>query len=200
MPAGSTYKKDGPPNATYSSSESGIVDREIYAEWFQKNFLTHASKERPLLLLQDGAAAHISPTLIDLAIANDVILLCFPPKLTHILQPCDVAICRTMKAELSKVMHQVKMLRGDCWISKHNFPAIFKTFTAGTITESFRKCGIFPLNRDAISKELIQNPDKQDAKLEITNVASVPVSTQPECVEDVDDGHTKKSSTRGTKW
>ena len=161
-----------------------------------EEFPNHASKERPLLLLQDGAAAHISPTLIDQAIANDVILLCFPPKLTHILQTCDVAIYRTMKAELSKVMHQVKMLRGDCWVSKHNFPAIFKNvaeeaFTAGAITESFRKCGIFPLNRDAISKELIQKSDKQDAKLDITNVASVPVSTQPECVEDVDNGHTQ---------
>ena len=49
----------------------------------------------------------------------------------------------------------------------------------------------FPLNKDAISKELIEKPDKQDAKLKITNVASVPVSTQPESVEDVDDGHTK---------
>ena len=84
-----------------------------------------------------AAAAHISPTLIDLAIANDVTLLCFPPKLTHILQPCDVALYRTMKVELSKVVHQVTLLRGDCWISKHTFPAIFKnvaekTFTAGT--------------------------------------------------------------------
>ena len=103
------------------SSGSGFADWEIYAEWFQKNFL---------------------------AIANDVILLCFLPKLTHIQLPCNVAIYCIMKAELSKVTHQVKILRKDCWISKHKFPAIFKTFTAGT------------MNKDAISKELIQKLDK----------------------------------------
>ena len=43
MPKGRTYKKDGPPKATYSSPESGCVDREIYTECFQKNVLAHAS-------------------------------------------------------------------------------------------------------------------------------------------------------------
>ena len=102
MPAGRVYQNDGPPNATYSESPNGFIDRDIYAEWFEKNFLPHASKQIPLLLLQDGAAAHISPRLIDMAIANDIILLCFPPKLTNILQPCDVVVYRRMKAEIGR--------------------------------------------------------------------------------------------------
>ena len=164
LPSSRTYQEEGPQNATYSSTDSGFIDKEIYQEWFEKNFLPFASKERPLLLLQDGAAAHISPKLIDMAISNDVVLLCFPPKLTHILQPLDVAIYRRMKSELSHVMHQVKMLRHGCWINKSKFPGVFKevmqkTFTSNIISEAFRKCGIYPLNRNAISQELVQKPN-----------------------------------------
>ena len=104
MPAGRSFHNDGPINATYS-----FVDRQIYTEWFKKGFLRYASQERPLLLLQDGASVHLGIELIDAAIANDVILLCFPPKLTHILQPCDVGIYRAMKA-ISNSMQHIGML------------------------------------------------------------------------------------------
>ena len=45
---------------------------------------------RPVLLIQDGHASHMSIGLIELARANDVHLLCLPAHTTHILQPLDV--------------------------------------------------------------------------------------------------------------
>ena len=90
LPAGRNFQRQGPVNACYSHSDSGFVDRQIYTEWFTKIFLRSAPSERPLLLLQDGASAHLGPDLIDEVIANDVILLCFPPKLTHLLQPDNI--------------------------------------------------------------------------------------------------------------
>ena len=84
MPSGRSFQKEGPVNASYSHSDSGFVDRNMYVEWFTKVFVKHIPSERPATLLQDGATIHISPELIDAAIANNVNLLCFPPKLTHI--------------------------------------------------------------------------------------------------------------------
>ena len=154
------FQNDGCANATYSTSDSGFVNRDIYASWFKTTLIKNASSDRPLLLIQDGATAHISPELIQTAIDNDIILLCLPSKLTHILQPLDVVIFRKMKSEISAVMKQVKMMRGDVWISKAKFPAVFRevferTFISSVIMESFRKCGIFPLNRHAIHSELL---------------------------------------------
>ena len=98
MPSIRAMKEDGPINETFSSTDSGFIDGDIYFEWFVKNFIRFAPPERPLLLLQDGASAHITVQLIDKAIEENIIILCFPPKLTHILQPLDVVIYRTLKA------------------------------------------------------------------------------------------------------
>lgn len=136
----------------------------MYTAWFEKNFLPHASSQRPLLLLQDGAAAHMSPELIDLAIANQVILLCFPPKLTHILQPCDVSLFRRMKAQLSHAMNSVKMMptrKSTVWISKAKVPAILaevmeNAFTRTAVMDAFKDCGIHPLNRKVVKGEMVK--------------------------------------------
>ena len=75
LPAGRGFHRDGPINASYSCSDSGFVNRDMCTEWFVKVFLRYAPTERPLLLLQDGASAHLGISLIDAAIANDVVLL-----------------------------------------------------------------------------------------------------------------------------
>ena len=183
LPAGKSYVKFGPPNASYGYSESGFIDRRMYADWFENTFLKHITVERPVILLQDGASAHISPELINLAISNDIILLCFPPKLTHILQPCDVAMFRKMKAEISKTMHQLKFLRGDMWIQKQNFPGFFatvmeNTFTPDRIQKSFKDTGIHPLDKTAICQELVQVQSKQPM---LVGTSESHASTKKQC-------------------
>ena len=142
LPAG-RFHKDGPINAAYSNSESGFVNREIYRGWFLKVFLQYAPPQRPLPLLQDGASTHMGPELIDLAMKNQVVLMCFPPKTTHVLQPCDVGIYKCMKAELRRSLQLVKLLRGHDVIEKRKAPAIIregflKAFTPALITTASR--------------------------------------------------------------
>ena len=60
-----------PPDTMFMVSDSGWMIKEIYLEWF-KQF----APARPVLLIQDGHASHVS---IDLARANDIHLLCLPP-------------------------------------------------------------------------------------------------------------------------
>ena len=113
------------------------------------------------LLLQDGASAHFGIELIDAIIVKDVILLCFPYKLTHILQPCDVGIYRAMKANISNSMQHIRMLRGELWLNIGRIHAILrevfeKTFVHSLIIGAVKKCGIAPLCQDAISVELVK--------------------------------------------
>ena len=79
-------------------------------------------KERPILVLQDGAVSHISPQLINSAMKNDVILMCMPSSATHITQPLDAAVYKAMKSETAKQIRNVKMLKSKYWVSKKNVP------------------------------------------------------------------------------
>ena len=57
---------------------------------------------RPVLLVMDGHGSHVSIELIEVAHANDVHLLCLPSHTTHILQPLDVGVFKSFKANFSK--------------------------------------------------------------------------------------------------
>ena len=47
------------PNTVFSNSQSGWITKEIYLEWF-KWFVQSIPPARPVLLVQDGHASHIS--------------------------------------------------------------------------------------------------------------------------------------------
>ena len=77
-----------------------------------------------------------------------------------VIQPLDVGLFGSLKANLSKVTDGVKMLSvtGDYQnINKTNFTAIFKEFfersmSLATIKNGFRKTGIYPFNPEVIDK------------------------------------------------
>jgi hypothetical protein len=196
-----TYHKKGPVNATYAVSDTGFMDQELYFQWFQKTFLKYALPERPLLLIHDGASSHMSWPLIQSAIANDVIILCLPPKTTHITQPLDEAVYRKMKIvyrkmkiEAAKIMSQAKLIKSDLWVAKRNVSAMFKliyelSFTMRSITEGFRKCGIYPFDPNAIDKTLLLRSwdvvNEEDIDLSVsTDDANVKSESIPGCVGD----------------
>ena len=115
---------------------------------------------------------------------NDIVLLCFPPKMTHLLQPCDVVVYKRLKSEIVRIMQTLKMTRGDLWISKTMVPAILKTVCERTfkhqlIMEAFRKCGIYPLDREVILKEVQPKDDvmkslaEQDLNPDITILSDI---------------------------
>ncbi|WAR01560.1 LOW QUALITY PROTEIN: hypothetical protein MAR_008118 [Mya arenaria] len=111
-------------------------------EWFKKCFAC-----RPRTTTSPSTRRSVITNkhpLILCAIKNDIIILLgLPPKITHLHQPLDVAVYRMMKLEASKVMSQ-KSVGGV-------FKIIYeKSFTMKTIVEGFHKCGVYPLNSNAI--------------------------------------------------
>ena len=63
----------------------------------EKIFLKHVVTQRPVLLFTDGYKSHISLDVIDLCRKNETILFCLPPHTTHVLQPLDVAVFKSLK-------------------------------------------------------------------------------------------------------
>ena len=65
-------------------------------EWFQW-FVSVIPPARPVLLIENGHASHISIELIELAHANDIYLLCLLAHATYILQPLDIGVLSHLK-------------------------------------------------------------------------------------------------------
>ena len=64
----------------YGVSDSGWMDTQNFMEWFM-----------------DGHYSHLSLDLIQYAKSQGIHLFCFPPHLTHILQPLDVGVYGPVK-------------------------------------------------------------------------------------------------------
>ena len=93
------------PGTLFKSTESGWMNQEVYMEWFQW-FITVIPPARPVLLIEDDHASHISIELIELARANEIYMLCLPAHTTHVLQPLDVGVFKSFKTFFSKACHK----------------------------------------------------------------------------------------------
>ena len=79
-------------------SDSGWISEQIFTDWFQHCFLELTKYiGYPLLLVMDNHPAHISIDVIELALKNQVILLCLPPHSTHTVHPLDVVTLRCVQ-------------------------------------------------------------------------------------------------------
>ena len=148
-------KQGAVPETFFECSDSGWINEELYAKWF-KFFLTKIPPTRPVLLIEDGHSSHISIDVIKLARDNGVHLLCLPAHTTHMLQPLDVGVFKSLKSNYSTACKK--------YLSKHPGQVITTDVLASLLAQAwpesltpinvmsgFRKCGIYPLNPGEIS-------------------------------------------------
>ena len=88
------------------------------------------------------------------AIELDIVVLCYPPHATHLLQGLDVVLFSVAKAEWSKSRDKFERETGQV-VTKETFLKVFgeayiAAFTPGNNRKAFEKTGVHPFNRDAI--------------------------------------------------
>ena len=103
------YFREGVAAGTlFCNSENGWINSEVYLEWFDF-FAKNIPPARPIILIQDGHASHMSIPLIEVARANNVHILCLPVHTTHLLQPLDVGVFKSFKRLLLQSMLTVSL-------------------------------------------------------------------------------------------
>lgn len=112
---GGNYPRDGPDGALYAKQDSGFMDSELFLKWFEQLFVPHAhpTPDRQVMLLLDGHISHCSPQVIDSARRHNVVLFALAPHTTHICQPLDVAVYKSFKSHLGKLVNLGKAVRGN---------------------------------------------------------------------------------------
>ena len=79
----------GPPGSKFVVSDSGWITKSLFSQWFTWFIEYTKDVAKPILLLMDNHACHISIEVIEVAKQNQILLLLFPPSCTHALQPLD---------------------------------------------------------------------------------------------------------------
>ena len=168
----------------YCRSEKGWTENEIaadYLRWFneQTRFKLEPGEKR--LLLLDGHVSHFSKAFIERAIELDIIVLCYPPHSTHLLQGLDVVLFSHAKAEWTKSRDRWERETGEV-VTKETFLKVFGesylvAFTPENNKKAFAKTGVHPYNRSVIK------PKDLAPSLEHSKHATLPLEV-PQDVED----------------
>lgn len=147
--------RDAMEGTIFAYSPKSFIDAELFQKWMVR-FAEMIPPKRPVLLLLDGHGSHINMTVLDLASANGITMLCLPPHTTHLYQPLDRCVFAALKKQLShesdKRIRRYKkknLNKNDiCQILK---PAWEKAVTPANIIAGFRCSGIWPYNPDAVN-------------------------------------------------
>jgi len=141
-------------------SPNGWTDGELAAKWIVEDFdrqtRDKANGETRVLIL-DGHSSHHTEQLLNFALANNIIILGYPPHCTHALQGLDVVCFARMKEEWKlqimkfEELHKRKVKKGD-FVEVFG-KAFVNAFTEETVLAAFRATGVFPFNPDIITEQ-----------------------------------------------
>jgi len=155
-----TWCTGGPDDARYTSSPSGWMETDQFLEWFQKIFITETKHlDGMKLLIFDGHSSHINTKVVELALSNNIELLCLPAHTSSILQPLDVGVFKGVKGCWRKSLRSFYDETRCSNVDKKTFPSLLKRITdAGAFSRTsaisgFDECGIFPLNPAKITAD-----------------------------------------------
>ena len=179
----------GAPNGSLGlSCSSGWMNSDLFPQVL-RHFIHHMkiSKESPGLLLLDNHHSHIGLEVINIAEANGLHILTFPPHCSHRLQPLDVCVFGPFKRFYSSFC--------DGWMTSHAGQSIIiysvakmadmafaKAFNPENITSSFKNTGIFPYNRNVFTEDEFLPAAVTDIALATENAdnqQAIVVSNQP---------------------
>ena len=134
-------------------SETGWTNNEINCDWFRREFVPRALALRktndPVFLLLDGHDSHETDQLKEVAYAHAIIILAFPSKCTHMMQPLDVVVFGQTGRRWSDHCNR-QVIEGNP-IDRYNviqeYCKIRKFMTPTLMQNAFRATGIYPVNR-----------------------------------------------------
>lgn len=145
------------PNWAFGNSKSGWMTSEVYLGYVRNSLLpelTSKGVKFPVLYLVDGHKSHLSYELAKFCDESGIILYSFRPNATHILQPADVAVFRSLKHNWSKEVEDFRSEHKYQPITKGLFgPLLEKALmkiTKETVSNGFKICGLYPFDADSI--------------------------------------------------
>jgi len=151
----------GVPGSYFSLTEKGYMTTPTFYMWLANHFIPNIPLARPVVLLIDSAECHLDIETFELAKENYVYIYALLKNATHLVQPADVGLFAAMKQSWYKHVRKYSQANPNTDINKKNFSSIFKNtwnevMRPSLLIDSFRKAGIYPLNRQQVSDDQLR--------------------------------------------
>lgn len=158
-----------PENWGVGRSENGWMTGETFFEFIANIFnpwLIENQIEKPVLLFIDGHTSHLTLQTSKFCSDNDIVLVALYPNATHILQPMDVSVFRSLKLAWKTGVQNWRLENlENPKLRKVHFSPLLKKVLDTTLKKSlfengFRTCGLCPWNPEAVLQKYNNKKDK----------------------------------------
>ena len=142
---------------------------------------------RPVLVYADGHKSHLSLEVAEFCTSKGILLVALYPNSTHLLQPLDVSVFKSLKNLWATVKNKWKETHSNENINKKSFPIVFKgavdQITLSTVVNGFRKAGLYPLDPGKVdySKCVRDQLQQECEEAELSSPVSDPAVFQMRC-------------------
>src|SRR6266851_2145114 len=135
------------------TSPNGWTNNKIGTAWFMETFILFANDHKvtdaPIVLLLDRHNSHKSDAFHEAMFQNDIIIITFPSKCTHKLQPLDIVIFAQTQHHWSShcdnhITHHIKMDHYNIILEYMEVHP--RSMTPKLLCSAFSTTGIFPYN------------------------------------------------------
>ena len=162
LPGMKARKGDNPPRGLPHGSivrrtKKGWIDSKSFLHYLEEIFiknLNDAKIPRPVILFVDGHPSHDTLEACDLARRNGVILYRFPAHATHLLQPLDVAVFKSLKTSWYKAERKFRITNTGDFVTKAKFTEVFgeawkELISKPSVAENgFKAAGLYPFTKE----------------------------------------------------
>ena len=138
-----------------------------------------------MILLVDGHVSHKTLAVVEKA-RKSVVMLCFPPHTTLLLQPLDRCFFGSLKKRYNSEGDKFKTTHPGQRISTYDIAELFSnsfmnSSTMAKAVNGFKCCGLWPYNPDVFKDEDFMPAAVTDEPLNISlaSVAEVEMSGPP---------------------
>ncbi|XP_046684555.1 MFS-type transporter clz9-like [Homalodisca vitripennis] len=154
-----------PPDWALGKSESGWMTGELFYEYITNIFhpwLDNNNISRPVILFIDGHTSHLTLHTSQFCADNNIILVSLLPNATHLLQPMDVAVFRTLKSGWKEAVKnwRTENMSNPVLKKRHFSPLLKKCIddrVRGEVLQNgFRKRGLHPWDASAVDYSKIE--------------------------------------------
>lgn len=133
----------------YAATKNGWIDAKVFEKYMLGTVLPHVSKESLCLIIYDGHSTHIQLNILEKAKELGVEIIKLPSHASHLLQPLDLAVFKSMKDRWDAKVLAWQRLNVGAKMQKHHFSEIlgqvWKELDPKIKEMDLKKAASFPL-------------------------------------------------------